>query len=241
MISPLFTTIVLVGAFIWLYMKITTPKAGLNKESFMDRERKANSVRKQSLDDLNYITVPVDTLPFSDTPANDLIAEYQKIVRNLADCKVVNLTGITNTELKMNYGPANLTLLTEYDQNFTNLARAVYEWGHALYSIEDTENAKTVLEYGISIGSDISGNYLDLADIYISSNRQDKLTMLTTALEKTRSISKTSTLRKIEERIKASKERLSSLENITSDDSILPADILDILDSVSDKSDGQKQ
>ena len=39
--------------------------------------------------------------------------------------KLLNLSGISNTDLKLQYGHANLDLLAEYDQNFSNLLRCL--------------------------------------------------------------------------------------------------------------------
>ena len=87
-------------------------------------------------------------------------------------------TGISNTELKLSYGAANLTELTEYDDNFTTLIKAIASLGHALIDNNDTADALSFLEYGISIGSDISSNYIDLAIIYAATDRFDDIRKL---------------------------------------------------------------
>ena len=94
-------------------------------------------------------------------------------ITGLKDKKILNLTGISNTELKLSYGAANLTELTEYDDNFTTLIKAIASLGHALIDNNDTADALSFLEYGISIGSDISSNYIDLAIIYAATDRFD--------------------------------------------------------------------
>ena len=92
--------------------------------------------------------------------------------------RILNLTGISNTELKLSYGAANLTELTEYDDNFTTLIKAIASLGHALIDNNDTADALSFLEYGISIGSDISSNYIDLAIIYAATDRFDDIRKL---------------------------------------------------------------
>ena len=87
-------------------------------------------------------------------------------------------SGISNTELKLSYGAANLTELTEYDDNFTTLIKAIASLGHALIDNNDTADALSFLEYGISIGSDISSNYIDLAIIYAATDRFDDIRKL---------------------------------------------------------------
>ena len=74
-----------------------------NYEAFWDRELAANSTRRKSLDGLNYITIPVEAFPFGLMPLNEQIAEYEQTIRDLAKEPVVNLTGFSNTDLKLEY------------------------------------------------------------------------------------------------------------------------------------------
>ena len=52
-------------------------------DSFWNREDKANSTRKQDISQLEYITIPLDSLPFKETKDTKL-SEYQETVKNLA-------------------------------------------------------------------------------------------------------------------------------------------------------------
>ena len=93
-------------------------------------------------------------------------------LQSLKGKKILNLTGISNTDLKLSYD------LTEYDDNFTTLVKAIALIGHNLLEHKDIEDATTFLEYGISIKSDISSNYIDLAIIYASGDRKDQIAVL---------------------------------------------------------------
>ena len=106
-------------------------KLHLNSESaFWARENSANEVRKQSLEDLNYISFSfaplspdqlLDNASLAVLMENPRISEITERLIALENSKIVNLKYITNTELKSTYGVANLALLTEYDQNYTDL------------------------------------------------------------------------------------------------------------------------
>ena len=91
---------------------------------FWQRERDANNTRKQDISQLDYVDFSGVTLPFAQFE-DTLLKECEQQVLNLKDKKVLNLTGISNTDLKMTYGAANLPLLTQYDQNFTLLVRTL--------------------------------------------------------------------------------------------------------------------
>ena len=84
------------------------------KQLFWDKELAANNVRKKPLDDLNYITIPLDTLPTQVMRDNERVLEYISIIETLSTEKIVNFNGITNTDLKLTYGTANITALSAY-------------------------------------------------------------------------------------------------------------------------------
>ena len=172
----------------------------LHREELLKKEREANSTRKKPLDDLEYISVDLDRLPFGSKNDNEIIASCQKAIANLKDRKIVNLTGITNTDLKLRYGAANLPLLTEYDQNYTNLCRNLYDWGKELNSIGDVDDAVTVLEYGIDLKTDIKAHYLLLADIYVSRSEFDKVDRLAVSAENIHSLLRNSLIDELKTR-----------------------------------------
>ena len=135
---------------------------------FWERERQSNSVRKKSLDSLNYIQIPLEKFPMDIMTEDSAIAEYQSLIKTLATQSIVNLTGYTNTDLKLEYGTANLTLLTEYDQNYTILVRTLQQWADVLYDANYVYEARVLMEFAISTGTDISRTYYKLAAIYSS-------------------------------------------------------------------------
>ena len=77
-------------------------------EEFWEKERKANSTLRGDTTDLCYITIPERFFPLNNDKINDL-----------KDKTLINLTGMTNTDLKLKYGILNFKKLSEYDDNFT--------------------------------------------------------------------------------------------------------------------------
>lgn len=141
---------------------------------FWERESAANNVRKKPLDDLAYITIPFDSLPM-DTMADDpTVQEITGLLSDLSALKIVNLTGLTNTDLKLEYGTANITCLTEYDQNYTLLARTLQQWAEVLYTGGFEAEAAAVLEFAVSTRTDVSHSYYLLADIYDRRGESEK-------------------------------------------------------------------
>ncbi len=159
---------IILAAFIALTRKRQKNSQQDMEKSFWAREREANSVRKKSLDTLDYIHIPLDKFPFDIMADNPEIAECQSLIKNLSTQKIVNFTGFTNTDLKLKYGTANITVLSEYDQNYTLLVRSLQQWADILYDAGYVYEARTLMEFAISTGTDISRTYYKLADIYAS-------------------------------------------------------------------------
>lgn len=194
----LFFGTAIIGAFMIFGFKKSSRDNSQRKESFWDRERRANVSRRKDISSLNYISIPLNQLPFIDTD-DDEILEYHKSINRLATMKILNLTGITNTELKEQYGVANLTELTDYDNNYTTLVNTIARWGARLIELEYIDEAVTVLEYGLSVGTDVSRNYLLLADIYRTRGEYDRIDALITRATTLKSLMKNSILTKLNE------------------------------------------
>lgn len=197
---PIFTTVVLLSAITWFYMKRSTNKFKEEDEKFWDRELKANSTRKKPLTDLDYITVPDEILSLAGDDKNPILTECKKTVAHLSTEKIVNLNGISNTDLKLRYGVANLTVLSEYDQNYTELISALADWGEELQRTGRREDAVKVLEFGISCHTDIRKNYLILADLYAEDNDYDAIDRLIECAEQLTSLTKKGILAELKKR-----------------------------------------
>ena len=145
-------------------------------EQFLERESAANLVRKQSLDDLAYIRIPEDCFSFSYNAETDPdAAEAMTILNSIREEQIVNFTGLTNTDLKLSYGAANLPLLSRFDQNYTLLARALQSLAEYLVRKEQKKDAIRVLEFAVETRTDISASYKLLGDLYIENGSPEKV------------------------------------------------------------------
>ena len=169
---------IFVTFLVWLSIKLR--KTNKKDDSFWQREAEANNVRKQTLDNLDYITIPIDSLPFFYGIDKNL-EELQNTITSLSSCTIVNLSNYTNRELKLMYGPGNLADLTEYDQNFTLLVRTLHKWGEQLSTLGYEKEAIQVLEYAVSIKSDVTAGYLLLGKLYLKQGQPQKLDTLLSA------------------------------------------------------------
>lgn len=210
------TIIAPTALFCFFFMKRTTRKSSFNSEEFFERERQANSVRKQPIDDLTYINVDLSIIPDIETD-NEILTMAIKSLNALSTQKIVNLSDYSNTELKFKYGVANLPLLTEYDQNYTNFCRSLFDLGKELNNEGYTDNAIQVLEYGVTCGTDLKRHYMLLADLYEKKGRQDKIKELISSAENIKSLLKNSLINDL----KAKLQQDTTLEEILEDISLM--------------------
>lgn len=140
---------------------------------FWQKEAEANHTRRKSLDTLDYIEIPFDRLPVSTLPADPVVSDCLNTLRELSLSPIVNLTGISNTDLKLQYGAPNIELLSQYDQRYTVLARTLQSWANALYEKGYANEARQILEFAMKTRTDVSASYKLLSSIYQETGRPD--------------------------------------------------------------------
>ena len=145
------------------------------EQDFWAREREANSTRRKSLDDLDYIKLPVETFPMTLLEDVPKVEDYKQIILTLKDLPIVNFTGISNTELKLRYGAPNIDLLTQYDQNYTLLVRTLQQWAQLLYDAGYLTEACQMLEVAVSTGPAIRSPYRLVCQIYKEQHTPEKI------------------------------------------------------------------
>lgn len=171
----IFASILILSLVIALTLSKGKKQAAATQQDYWAREREANNTRRKSLDDLNYIKIPLEDFPMD--LLNDVakVDDYKQIIRALSESPIVNFTGINNTELKLRYGAPNIDLLTTYDQNYTLLVRTLQQWAQALYDAGYIKEACQLLEFSVSTGTDVSSTYRLLCEIYKKQNTPEKI------------------------------------------------------------------
>ena len=185
---------------IWLRVKLKKSESktkGWDLE-YWEREQRANFARKEDIRHLAYIKIPIEELPFQKNPSAKE-KELEEEIHNLSHKKILNLSSYSNIELKESFGMANFDELTEYDQNFLLLLQALNNWGTFLYEEGKENEAKTVMEYALSIGSDLSNVYTTLGKIYQSQQEIEKFQSLVATVKQSDSALKDSVLQQLEQ------------------------------------------
>lgn len=152
----------------WLTIQLRKSR-NLNEKAakdFWEEEALADSVRKKQLEDSDFVTFPFDKLPAEESFFPDPVPESLSVLISLSDKKMVNLNGISNTEVKKRFGVANLAVLTEYDTNYETFVKHIYLLCQHLYDISRTEEALMLSEETILTGTDSLSHYKLILQIY---------------------------------------------------------------------------
>ncbi len=71
-----------------------------------------------------------------------IFLQFQKLKKPIIylqvfyDKKMFNLNNCSNTDIKMEYGAANLAIMSEYDDNFIAMCKAAVKLANALEKME---------------------------------------------------------------------------------------------------------
>jgi len=172
---PILASFLVFIVIVAIFNKRTTNIHRKRNEEYWQRERQSNFVRKKTLDNLEYISIPFSSFPMEVAADDEIITACYRDLESLRDEKIVNFTGYSNTDLKMEYGTANITVLSQYDQNYTLFVRTLQSWGSRLYELGYKDEALIVLEYAIATRTDISGTYYLAASIYQEKGQPEKI------------------------------------------------------------------
>ncbi len=175
----IFATFIIFTSILSMTIKRHNRSEKKRREQFWEREERANQVRRKPLDDLDYVTIPLESLPTTVMSGDMIVRDCLDMLTSLSHEKIVNLAGYTNTDLKLTYGTANITALSQYDQNFTLLAQTLQKWAETLHRAGYTVEARQVLEYAVlTVHSDAGTSYRLLASLYDQSGEQEKVAAL---------------------------------------------------------------
>jgi hypothetical protein len=186
---------------IYFFFKLQSVKrkeSDIDRE-FWEREARANSTRRKPLDNLDYITIPESLLNMKPLNTNDEIDMYINDLNEMSSEKIVNLTGYTNTDLKLEYGTANITILSDYDIHYTNLVTLLQKLAEILHENGEDGLAMEVLEFAIDTGTDVSKSYYLLASLYKEGGTPEKIGGLIDKAGNIKSLLKDTIVQKLKE------------------------------------------
>lgn len=167
---------------------------------FLDKEALANSTRRKALDSVDYIVIPYNELPMDVESEDESVADCIKRIEEFRNEPTANFTGISNTDLKLEYGAPNISHLTRCDNNFTILVRTLQDWAARLYELGHADEALSILEFSIKIHSDISASFYLAARIYAEKEDFKKIAWLKRQAEALNSLMSSPIIKTLDEK-----------------------------------------
>ncbi len=169
---------------IWLnYEKRKATKdAERQSQEFWQREDEANHARNKDISQLPFFKPDPDQIPLP-TTEDENVCFYQKKVLTCLEAPMMNLSGYTNTDLKLSYGVGNFKTLSDYDENYNAFLMNLSNLGKAYQTAGLLTEAENTYLCCLDCGSDKSTDHLALADIYQEMNAPDKLSALISRVE----------------------------------------------------------
>lgn len=169
---PFLTIFIIFCLILGYYIKKNDNSQKDIMDEFFEKERLSNSVRKKDLSQLTYISIPLDKIPYR------LDTDTEKKFLSFSEKTMVNFDGISNTDLKLQYGTANLKVLTEYDTNYLDMIALLPEYAEELQQAGYTDAAQFLLEFAIETKANSVKIYRQLLSIYKENGQTEKISHL---------------------------------------------------------------
>ncbi|MCR4909103.1 MAG: hypothetical protein K5985_09740 [Lachnospiraceae bacterium] len=163
---PIFTSFLLFVILLQFLLRRTEKKANRRESAYWQREKEAQHTPAKPIEDLPYVKLPESLLPEC-LPDNPEARECREALLNLSREKVINLQGMSNTDIRLTYGTRNYEILSEADTRYIIMIRNLAKLAEIYENSGLRSEAKKLLEFGLSIGSDVRRNYTLLGKIYL--------------------------------------------------------------------------
>ena len=145
---PFLAILIIFCLILSFYIRKSSAKQQQVQHDFFEKERLSNAVRKKDISKLDYINIPLDKILVK------LGSSTEKNIFSLAEKPMLNFVGTSNTDLKLQYGTANLDTLMEYENNFLEFIALLPDYASELIAAGEKESALMLLEFAVSVNAD---------------------------------------------------------------------------------------
>lgn len=165
MLFPCLTVVLILSVLLAIRYAHNRHSQQNGMEEFWEREKAAETAPAQDITNLPYLIIPLDKFPLNFTDDEE-VALMEEELSELAEKKILKLTHLSNTDLRLTYGAANFDVLSKAGDNYDRLVVLLCDYARAIMERGRPDLALPVLEYGASIRSDVSANYLLLGECF---------------------------------------------------------------------------
>jgi len=153
------------------------------REQFWAKEQKSLIVRRKDFSSTDYILIPKNTLDLSQPPNLDLgeklyFKQLLKQINALEEQDMMNFSNLTNSEIRLKFGTANQTVISNNELNYNNYLKALAIIAKFFIEYTQDEKAIDILERCIEMNSDYTDHFITLAKLYQKHSQNVKLKQL---------------------------------------------------------------
>ncbi|MBN2220823.1 MAG: hypothetical protein JW708_01370 [Vallitaleaceae bacterium] len=174
---------IFVGLF-YYHIKRTTRLERLEREKFWSKEEASLIVRKKDFHKEDFLIPNLASLKLD--ASHPEIAQLIQKIKTLATYDMMSFPELSNTELRLQFGTANQSIISQNEENYHSFLRCLASYGKIMLEYQDFEEAKHAFEECIRLKSDFSEHYVELAKLYL---QEDKHSEMEALIEKARSLS----------------------------------------------------
>lgn len=177
MLFPFLAVFIVLALFLAYRYRLGNKQQQAETDSFWERERRADATLAKDISHLEYLSVPLEQFPIGQN-RDEAICALEDRIQNDACLPMLNLTNMSNTDLKEAYGVPNLSHMQEVGENYNRFSILLKDYAAALIALGQYQNALPVLEYAAGTKSDISQIYKMLGDCYANCHQAHKIPYL---------------------------------------------------------------
>ena len=173
MITVLKTWFIPFFVLIWFAIMMAYSNRNRRKalDNLLEQEIKANAARRKDIDPAFFFTPDMNALP----PFAPGDKQAEKAAAFASNTMLRLPYAMTNTELKLAYGPGQLENIAQYEENYQYFIRLLIEWAEGLIEKDNKKDALRILEYTIDMGSEYRKSYILAADLYTDDEKINEL------------------------------------------------------------------
>jgi len=173
-------------------------------KAFWQKEESSLVVRKKELAEEDYLhpSLTLDQLKGEDwykALGQSGLYRYEQHLKELLDKAMVNFQHMSNTDLRLTFGTANLTVISDYEENWNSYLTTLYTLGKKLLETGETDYGIQLLEEGVRMGTDNRYHFLLLGQHYKATKNQQAFEDLVVRASSLESLTKTALLKALEE------------------------------------------
>lgn len=168
-----FITFCLVLFFRYRYLD---EKRKNQEQNFFDKEQKARTTVGK-INDSDYEVIPISKFPFNLCEEPSMI-EMEEKIKELSNEKLLNLVGISNTDVKLQFGVNHFDEAVVAGEKYDELMGLLVQYAISLEDHGFSKESGDMLEYLVEQDCDIKAAWIALGKYYAANSDFDKLNAL---------------------------------------------------------------